>query len=77
MRTTYLSKNHYASKWIEQPRSVEETNVLGLKFALLSDGPEKEAALLEILQKFHSYLVKYMGMICGGVALLGVTGTVI
>ena len=62
-----LSNSHYAVQWpkeeIHQPAAVTD---LGVRYASLPEGPEREAVLIEILQAFHSYLLKYTDMISRG-----------
>lgn len=65
----------YAASWKTEGvvRSIEEINDLGRRYAELSEGPEKEAILLEICQCFHPYLMKYLVMICRGrLPLMGI-----
>jgi len=69
MRSAILSSAHYASTWkTDAPlRSVEDVNELGRQYAVLPDSdPAKEEKLLEILQCFHPYVMKYLSMICRG-----------
>ena len=54
-----LSSTHYAAQWpkeeIHQPGAVTD---LGIQYASLSEGQEREAVLLSILRAFHAYLLK-------------------
>lgn len=65
-----LSSDHYASEWQtltdETLNKVEDVNALGIKYASLPDGPEREAVMLIIVRQFHSYLCKYLAMIVKG-----------
>jgi len=45
---------------------VDEINALGLRYATLPAGADKEQALLALCQAFHPYLMKYLAMICRG-----------
>jgi hypothetical protein len=69
-RTAALSSDHYATKWKmpteENLNDRLTVNALGIKYARLKNGPEKEATLLEIIQCFHGYLIKYLNMIVRG-----------
>ena len=70
-RTANLSPNHFASKWSvpnkDDFRGYEETNILGIKYAMLPDNsPAKEELMLELTQAFHGYLMKYLNMIVRG-----------
>jgi DNA-directed RNA polymerase specialized sigma24 family protein len=66
MKPVTLPPDHYAARWTAAVRPVPEVNQLGIRYARLADGPEKEALLLEICQAFHSYVMKYLTMICRG-----------
>ncbi len=61
---------HYASKWVvpaeAQRNDLALVNQLGYDYALLPDGPDKEAQLLLLLEKFHGFLMKYLTMIVKG-----------
>src|SRR5208337_1194331 len=69
MKQARLDRHHYASKWkvpdVDNFYDVSEVNALGQKYAT-SLGPEKEAHLLELIKKFHTYLMKYLNMIVRG-----------
>ena len=43
-----LPSQHYAAGWRAEVRPVADINALGLRYARLEDGPEKEALLLEL-----------------------------
>jgi len=66
-RSTLLSPSHYAGKWIipekDQHNDLREVNLLGYAYATAADGPEKEEKLLQVLEHFHGYLMKYLCMI--------------
>src|SRR5206468_458354 len=47
-------------------RTPAELTKLGAEFVNLPEGQEKEKLLLEILQCFHGYLLKYVSMILRG-----------
>jgi hypothetical protein len=69
-RTAQLSSNHYASKF-KMPKedslnNRDVVNELGIKYAKLTDGSEKETVLLEILTCFHGYIMKYVNMVVRG-----------
>jgi hypothetical protein len=69
-RSTLLAPSHYAGKWIipdeDQRNDLKAVNSLGYKYATAPDSPEKEAMLLEVMECFHSYLMKYLCMIVRG-----------
>ena len=67
MKSVTLSAQHYAANWeIDNIRTPAELTQLGIEFAALPEGAAKEEKLLEILQAFHSYLLKYLSMILRG-----------
>jgi hypothetical protein len=69
-RSTFLAPTHYAGKWIipdeDQHYDLKAVNALGRAYAAAPDSPEKEAKLLEVLECFHGYLMKYLCMIVRG-----------
>lgn len=69
-RAANLSSEHFASKWEvpakEDFHGYEDTNILGIKYATLLDGTEKEELLLELTRCFHGYLMKYLNMVVRG-----------
>jgi hypothetical protein len=67
-----LSAAHYAAKWPTDAVACTpaELTKLGAEFVNLPEGQEKETLLLEILQCFHGYLLKYVSMILRGHLLL-------
>ncbi|WP_263381253.1 hypothetical protein [Granulicella arctica] len=69
-RSTFLASSHYAGKWVvpseDQRFDLADVNELARAYAVLLDSSEKEAKLLEILEKFHGYLMKYLCMIVRG-----------
>lgn len=69
MKQARLDRHHYASKWkvpdVDNFYDVSEVNALGQRYAV-AIGPEKEALLLELIKKFHTYLMKYLNMIVRG-----------
>ena len=69
-RSTLLDPTHYAGKWIipdeGQRNDLKAVNALGHKYATAPDSPEKEAMLLEVMECFHGYLMKYLCMIVRG-----------
>lgn len=69
-RSANLSSEHFASRWPvptkEDFHGYEETNILGIKYATLPDGPEKQDLMLVLTQCFHGYLMKYLNMIVRG-----------
>src|SRR5438270_12195489 len=68
MKPVTLPSSHYASGWKMDvaPRPLEEMTALGCRYAELGESAEKEDLLLELCQSFHSYLMKYLVMICRG-----------
>jgi len=68
-RKTLLAPSHYAAKWaipdIDQRNDLRQVNLLGYAYATMADGPDKEAKLLQILEHFHGYLMKYLAMVSG------------
>jgi hypothetical protein len=68
MKSVSLSPAHYAFKWPTKDvvRTPAELTKLGAEFAALPEGRAKEDLLLEILQCFHGYLLKYVSMILRG-----------
>jgi hypothetical protein len=69
-RSKFLAPSHYAGKWAvpaeDQRYDLAAVNELAQAYAILTDSPAKEALLLEILEKFHGYLMKYLCMIVRG-----------
>jgi hypothetical protein len=69
-RRTILAPTHYAGKWIipeeEQHYDLKAVNLLGYAYATAPDSAAKEAKLLEVLECFHGYLMKYLRMIISG-----------
>jgi hypothetical protein len=69
-RSTTLSHSHYAGRWTipaeDQRYDRKVVNQLGLEYAKAIDSPEKEAKLLQVLECFHGYLMKYVVMIIRG-----------
>jgi hypothetical protein len=69
-RSTLLKPTHYAGQWIvlekDQHNDLQMVNLLGYDYATSPDGPEKEAKLLQVLEHFHGYLMKYLCMIIRG-----------
>ena len=62
-----LPAKHYAANWPAITEcSVSKTNELGIRFARLPDGQDKEEAFLDIAQSFHPYLMNYLEMILRG-----------
>ena len=61
-----LSSSHYAARWGKQDYSLEAMTALGIKYAAMQDGPEREDVLLTIVQAFNSYILKYVNMIMRG-----------
>jgi hypothetical protein len=67
MRSITLSQLHYAARWPDAVvRTPDELTQLGARFVDAPEGDEKERLLLEILQCFHGYLLKYVSMILRG-----------
>lgn len=67
MRSLRLSSEHYASEWpTEIMRKPSELTALGKAYAELPEGEAKEAKLLEIIQSFHGYMLKYLSMVLRG-----------
>jgi len=68
MKSYSLPAKHYAASWkidSEDHLSTADLTDLGCRYAQAC-GQEKEDLLLEICQNFHSYLMKYLAMICRG-----------
>jgi hypothetical protein len=69
-RSTFLATSHYAGKWIipeeEQRNDLAAVNLLGYAYATAPDSAAKEAKLLEVMECFHGYLMKYLCMIIRG-----------
>jgi hypothetical protein len=69
-RSTFLAPSHYVGKWVipEEDRhyDLKAVNLLGRTYAAAPDSAEKEAKLLEVLECFHGYLMKYLCMIIRG-----------
>jgi hypothetical protein len=69
-RSTLLKSTHYAGQWVvpekDQRNDLQVVNLLGYAYATSPDGPEKEAKLLQVLEHFHGYLMKYLCMIVRG-----------
>jgi hypothetical protein len=69
-RSTTLSPSHYTGRWTipaeDQRYDLKVVNQLGLEYAKAIDSPEKEARLLQVLECFHGYLMKYVVMIIRG-----------
>lgn len=62
-----LPREHYAYTWsIDAHRPPSEVTKLGIEYASLPEGAAKGDKLLEVLQCFHGYLMKYMSMILQG-----------
>ena len=62
-----LPSTHYAARWsTDQINSNEQVTEKGRRYAALAEGPEREQLLLELLQSFHNYLIKYVAMILRG-----------
>ncbi len=67
MKHVQLPYWHYAAQWpADSVRTADEVTALGLAYTELPEGEPRNAKLLEILQCFHGYLIKYMGMILLG-----------
>jgi hypothetical protein len=68
--STFLLPSHYAGKWLVPEEAhrydLKEINLFGWEYAVLSDGAEKEARLLVIVEKFHGLLMKYLRMVISG-----------
>src|ERR1039457_937899 len=69
-RSTTLNPSHYAGRWTVAEEGklndLKAVNQLGLDYAILPDSLEKEEKLLQIVEKFHGYLMKYLGMVIVG-----------
>jgi hypothetical protein len=69
-RSTFLAPSHYAGKWAipddDQRNKLADVNKLGYAYAVAPDSAAKEAKLLEVLECFHGYLMKYLCMIVRG-----------
>jgi hypothetical protein len=70
LKQAILSSDHYAGSWEvateETLNKVEDMNALGIRYASLPDGEEREEVMLQIVRSFHSYLCKYLAMIVKG-----------
>lgn len=69
-RTTSLKHDHYAGHWVipaaEDRNDLKAMNKLGYDYAVAPDSPEKEAKLLQAIEGFHGYLMKYVCMVIRG-----------
>lgn len=69
-RSANLSSAHFAHAWPVpvkgEFRSFEETNELGIKYAITPDGACKQDIMLELTRYFHGYIMKYLNMIVRG-----------
>ena len=69
-RSTFLAQSRYAGKWIipdeDQHYDLASVKALGYAYAIAPDSPAKEAKLLEMMECFHGYLMKYLCMIVRG-----------
>jgi len=69
-RSAFLAPSHYAGKWEipaeDQRNDLKTVNLLGYAYATSPDTPEKQEKLLQVLECFHGYLVKYLCMIVRG-----------
>jgi hypothetical protein len=62
-----LSNDHYAAAWpLEENYKLEDITQLGVRYASLEEGPEKQNVLLSIVRCFHAYLMKYTEMVQRG-----------
>ena len=63
----------YTGKWAipdeSQRIDLAVTNKIALAYGVEPDGSEKKAMLLQLLQNFHGYLMKYLVMIVRGTCL--------
>ena len=50
----------------DQHNDLRAVNWLGYAYATSPDGPDKEAKLLQVLECFHGYMMKYLCMIIRG-----------
>lgn len=65
--SSVLPSWHYAAQWqTDQRFTSSEMTELGRAFHRESDKSEKERLLLELLRRFHAYLMKYVMMISRG-----------
>jgi hypothetical protein len=55
----------------EQRNDLAAVNLLGYSYATAPDSAAKEAKLLEVLECFHGYLMKYLCMIVRGTRAQG------
>lgn len=69
-RSANLSSSHFAYRWDipskEDFHNYEETNILGIKYANLPDGPAKQEIMWDIIKCWHGFLTKYLNMIVRG-----------
>jgi hypothetical protein len=68
MKSYSLPTGHYAASWkVDDESRLSNTEVteLGCRYVAAA-GQEKEELLLQLCQNFHSYLMKYLSMICRG-----------
>lgn len=69
-RVILLDASHWAGKWTapekDQHYDLKSVNQLGYEYGIAPDSPEKEAKLLQLLEHFHGYLMKYVLMIQWG-----------
>lgn len=69
-RSANLSSAHPAHRWhiatSDTFQNYETVNELGVKYANLPDGTEKEEIMCALLECFHGYLMKYLNMVVRG-----------
>ena len=67
MKVQSLPSWHYASQWrVDERFTSGEITELGRRYHAETDPSRKEDLLLDLIRRFHPYLVKYMMMIsCG------------
>jgi hypothetical protein len=62
-----LSNSHYAAAWpIEETYEPDFITGLGIRYAALPPGAEREDVMFQIVRCFHAYLLKYADMIQRG-----------
>jgi len=67
VRNPILPHDHYACSWTETTfSSNSEITDLGVRYFSEKDPAKKEEILLELLRRFHPYLMKYLCMITLG-----------
>jgi hypothetical protein len=69
-RSFTLSAKHYASKWqaseLDDRNKLADVNKIAYEFATTTDQARKDELQLQLLECFHTYILKYLNMIIFG-----------